>query len=300
MKAQGSISTECNYPSNFVTIKKSKIHYIEDGIGDPVLFIHGMPTSSYLWRNILPALSDKAHCIAPDLIGMGASGKPDIEYTLFEHIDYIEGFIKSLGLKNITLVMHGWGSLIGFDYARRYSDNVKAMAFYESHIRPTSDWEMLSLPVQQLATLLDRPGASYRAIVEQNYLVNRLLPNGVLRTLTKEELDSYKKPFPTPESRKPLWQYIQELPLGKSKGEATNLIEKYSIWLQKAPQPKLMMYAVPGFITTIDTVRWAKEHLPNLTLIELKDALHFAQESIPEVFSHELRKWYEEKVLNTK
>lgn len=298
MNAQEGISAQCNYPSRFLPVKESKIHYIEAGEGDPILFLHGMPTSSYLWRNIIPALSDKAHCVAPDLIGMGASGKPNIDYTLFQHIDYIESFIKKLKLKNITLVLHGWGSLIGFDYARRHSENIKAMAFFESHIRPTTDWEMLSLPVQQLATMLHRPGASYRAIVEKNYLVNKLLPNGVLRTLTAEELAQYKKPFPTPESRKPLWQYIQELPLGDNQGKVIRVIEKYSKWLQEAPQPKLMMYAIPGFITTIDSVRWAKNHIPNLTLVELQDALHFAQESMPDVFSHELREWYLNKVLN--
>lgn len=297
MTAPKSIPTECHYPSHFVSVKKSKIHYLEDGSGDPLLFLHGMPTSSYLWRNILPALSDKARCIAPDLIGMGASDKPKIDYTIFDHIQYIEGFIDALGLKNITLVLHGWGSLIGFDYARRHPSQVKAIAFFESHVRPTTDWEMLSLPVQQLATMLNKPGASYHAIVEQNYLVNRLLPNGVLRKLTPQELDHYKAPFPTPESRKPLWQYIQELPLGEGNTTVVKLIEKYSKWLQKAPQPKLMMYAIPGFITTIDTVRWAKDHICNLTLVEFQDALHFAQESMPDVFSRELRKWYLEKVI---
>ena len=292
MIREGQISAESRYPARYLSVKGSKIHYIEDGTGDPVLFLHGMPASSYLWRNIIPSLSDKARCIAPDLIGMGASDKPDIDYTVFDHIDYIQSFIESLNLKNITLVLHGWGSVIGFDYARRHANNVKAIAFFESHIRPNTEWEMLSLPVQQLATLLERPGASYKAIVEHNYLVNKLLPNGVLRRLTDDELAHYKKPFPTPKSRKPLWQYTQDLPLGKGTGRVLDLIKKYSKWLEKAPQQKLMMYAVPGFITTMETVGWAKSNPPNLTLVELEDALHFAQESMPDIFSRELREWY--------
>lgn len=250
-----------------------------------------MPTSSYLWRNIIPSLADKAHCIAPDLIGMGRSDKPPIDYTIFDHIKYIEGFIETLGLENITFVLHGWGSVVGFDYVRRHEDKIKALAFYESHVRPTTDWDMLSLPVQQLATLLKRPGASYHAIVEQNYLINKLLPNGVLRKLSEEELEQYRKPFPDAQSRKPLWQYIQDLPLGNGNGVVA-LIDKYSQWLQHAPQPKLMMYAIPGFITTMATVQWAKSHIQNLTLVELQDDLHFAQESMPDIFCKELRSWY--------
>ncbi|WP_423064082.1 haloalkane dehalogenase [Candidiatus Paracoxiella cheracis] len=291
MTTQGSVSAECKYPSNYVSIEGSNIHYIEDGTGDPVIFLHGMPTSSYLWRNIIPSLADKAHCIAPDLIGMGRSDKPPIDYTIFDHIKYIEGFIETLGLENITFVLHGWGSVVGFDYARRHEDKIKALAFYESHVRPTTDWDMFSLPVQQLATLLKRPGASYHAIVEQNYLINKLLPNGVLRKLSEEELEQYRKPFPDAQSRKPLWQYIQDLPLGNGNGVVA-LIDKYSQWLQHAPQPKLMMYAIPGFITTMATVQWAKSHIQNLTLVELQDALHFAQESMPDIFCKELRSWY--------
>ncbi len=297
MTTQGSVSAACDYPARFVSVQGSKIHYIEDGKGDPVVFLHGMPTFSYLWRNIIPSLADKAHCIAPDLIGMGASAKPNIDYTIYDHINYIQGFIEALALKNITFVLHGWGSVIGFDYARRHAANVKALAFLESHVRPTTDWDMLSLPIQQLTALLKRPGASYHAVVEQNYLIDKFLPNGVLRKLSTEEFEHYRKPFADPESRKPLWQYIQDLPLGEGNGVVT-LIEKYSQWLQHAPQPKLMLYAVPGFITTMATVQWAKEHIQNLTLVELQDALHFAQESVPAVFCKELRKWYLSAVAN--
>lgn len=288
-----SVSAAFAYPAHFASVKSAKMHYIEAGKPNGViLFVHGMPTSNYLWRNIIPALEDVAHCIAPDLIGMGKSDKPDIAYTVFDHIQYLEAFIEALNLKDITLVLHGWGSVIGFEYARRHENNVKALAFYESHVRPALDWNNLSLPVQQLSTLLHRPGASYHAIVEQNYLINKLLPNGVLRKLSEEEMEHYREPFPTPESRKPLWQYVQDLPLGASTGPVVDLMKNYSQWLQYCPQPKLMLYAVPGFITTMATVQWAKEHLPNITLVELHNELHFAQETMPDVFSAALRKWY--------
>lgn len=278
--------------SHFIEVNASTIHYVESGSGNPLVFLHGMPTHSYLWRNIIPALSDSARCIAPDLIGMGRSGKPDIAYTIFDHIDYFDAFMEAMDLKDVTLVLHGWGSVVGFDYARRHPDTVKGIAFSESHVRPITDWDMLSLPVQQLATLLKRDDVSYRAVVEKNYLVNRLLPNGVLRSLSAEELDRYREPFPTEASRKPLWQYVQDLPLGEVETPVVELIRAYSEWLTETDKPKLMLYSIPGFITTIATVQWAKEHLSNLSLVELNDALHFAQESIPGPFREALREWY--------
>lgn len=278
--------------SKFVDIDGAKLHYLEAGVGPVMLFLHGMPTSSYLWRNIIPVLSDKARCIAPDLIGMGKSDKPDIAYTVFDHIHYIEQLIEKLELKNITLVMHGWGSVIGFDIASRHEDNMHALAFYEAHVRPTTEWDMLSLPVQQLATLLHRRDASYRAIVEQNYLIRRLLPSSVLRTLTAEEMNNYEEPFKTPEDRKPLWQFIQELPLGHQEGEVVDMISRYNAWLRKTKLPKLMLYAIPGFVTTMESVRWSRENLPKLTLVEIQNALHMAQETMPEFFARELRDWF--------
>lgn len=284
---------EKTLPSDkFVSVKGSNMHYVDSGSGNPILFLHGIPTSSYLWRHIIPALSSKARCIAPDLIGMGQSDKPDIDYRVFDHIAYLEAFIDALELKNITLVLHGWGSVIGFDYARRHPTNVKAIAFYEAHLQPVTDWAQLSLPVQQFATLLNRPGASYRAVVLQNYFIEKLLPRSVIRELTDEEMSYYRAPFPTPESRKPLWQYVNDLPLGKGPDDVVKLIQQYSDWLQKTNIPKLLLYAIPGFMTTIEDVRWAREHFPNTEVAALDDALHLAQESVPGQFSEALVKWY--------
>lgn len=289
---QSIISEECHIPSHTVTVHGAKMRYLKMGHGDPLLFVHGMPTYSYLWRNVIPYLTDLGCCIAVDLIGMGESDKPDIDYTIFDHIKYFQGFIEALDLKNITLVLHGWGSVVGFDYASRHAQKMKALIFNEAHLRPAVDWEMLSLPVQQLATLLNRPGASYRAVVEHNYLIKKLLPHGVLRKLTPIEMWHYEQPFLTTHSRKPLWQYLLELPLGNGEDtEVVRLIERYSQWLQKITLPKLFLYAIPGFTTTIETVEWAKKHLPNLSLTELPDALHFAQESNPEGFALAIKNW---------
>lgn len=272
------IPTEFNYKSHFIKINGNDLHYIDEGKGDPILFLHGIPASSYVWRNIIPVLAKKARCIAPDLIGMGKSAKPDIAYRVFDHIDYIEKFIAALGLKNITLVLHGWGSVIGFDYAMRHSENIKALAFYEAHVIPVGKWEELSLPIQQLSTLLKNPSISYKAIVENDYFIDKLLPSASLRKLSKEELEYYRAPFTTPASRKPLWQYIQDVPLGNGPKDVEALMQNYAERLKKSKMPKLLLYAIPGFMTTMASVQWCKQNLSNLSLVDLGMALHFAQE----------------------
>lgn len=286
------ISAAFPFTSQFIEIDGSKIHYIEEGQGDPMLFLHGMPTSNYLWRNIIPRLSEVAHCIAPDLIGMGKSSKPDISYTIFEHIHYIEQFINLKQLTRITMVLHGWGSVIGFYLAHKYPERIKALAFYESYLGPAASSEMLSLLVQQLAVNLKNSKASYKAIVEDNFLINQLLPAAVIRELSAEELAHYAAPFQTKASRKVLWQYVQDLPKENGPIEVVNLIRDYSEWLMTCSQPKLFMYGVPGFMTPIATVVWARQHLPHLTTVDLGEVLHFAQETEPRIFADTLYKWY--------
>ena len=165
MMDQNVISAEFPFAPLYQEVKGAKIHYIDEGKGDPIVFLHGMPACNYLWRNIIPGMAKRARCIAPDLIGMGKSDKPDIAYTIFDHIDYISDFIDSLNLSDITLVLHGWGSIIGFDYAMKNQDKVKGIVFYEAHVRPVTSWDMLSLPVQQLAAMLVDPKSAKKSIM---------------------------------------------------------------------------------------------------------------------------------------
>lgn len=294
MTGQVEISAQCDFKSHYLSVQGAKIHYYDEGAGDPMVFLHGMPTSAYLWRNIIPVLSPTARCIAPDLIGMGKSDKPDIAYRIFDHVEYIEAFIESLDLQNITLVLHGWGSVVGLEYARRHPDKIKAIAFYEAHLKPVTEWHQLSLPVQQLASMLRNPKAARHAVVDQNYLIKRLLPSAVVRKLSQQELDCYSAPFTTTSARLPLWQYLNDLPLGNGPKDVVDLISVYSDWLQQTTFPKLLLYAIPGFITTVDMVQWAKAHLKNLTMVVLNDAMHFAQESAPDQFAKALLSWYRE------
>jgi haloalkane dehalogenase len=284
-----------DYPfeSHYEDVDGVNIHYIDEGEGDVILFLHGVPTWSYLWRKIIPTMQSHARCIAPDLVGFGRSDKPEQAYSIFDHIQSITKFIQQLNLKNITLVMHGWGSVIGFHYAMQHPENIKGLAFLESHVRANMDWSMLSLPVQQLAeTMLDEPDQGYELLMQSDFFMENIFKQGILKHLSEEEWQAYSEPFGDIGTKKAVWQYIQDLPLREPDKEVLDLISDYSATLKESNHPKLMLYAVPGFITTIETVNWAKNNLSNLTLVDIGDALHYPQETNPEIIGDELQKWF--------
>jgi haloalkane dehalogenase len=281
------ISSDFPYESHFVEIDGSKLHYIEKGSGDPILLLHGMPTSSYIWRNIIPHLATLGRCIAPDLIGMGQSDKPNIQYSIFDHIRYINTFIESLGLKNITLIMHGWGSIIGLNYAMNHEKNCKGLVLYEAYLR-TLDGEYLSLPYQE--QLYELQENHFDIVANGAHFVDQVLPQLVLRALTQDEMNRYRKPFEGEGSGKPLQQYVQEI-LPNNSEKLNQLINDYSEKLRKSKLPKLMLYSVPGFITTIATIMWAKEHLNPLEIADIGEALHCAQETNPDTMGETISVW---------
>lgn len=288
-----STAIPCEFPyiEKRASINGIELSYIEQGQGDPILFLHGIPTSNYLWRNIIPHLSDQGRCIAPDLVGMGHSDQPDIEYTVFDHIFYIEQFIEKLELTNITLVMHAWGSVIGFKYAMRYPEKIKALIFMEAHIRPIIDSDNVALPVQQRAHQLN-------GIENAKDLINHVLPAGAMRHLSVEEMQHYQAQGDRPQTSKAIRQYLKDLPLDATLTPVAKLISEYSIQLQNCEIPKLMLYALPGFNTSIATVMWAKEHLPNISVVEIEDALHFAQESHPDEVGQAMSRWLQQLSAN--
>lgn len=284
------IAVNSSIPSKYVEVFGSKMHYTETGDGDPIVFLHGIPTSSYIWRNVVPHLAPLGRCIAPDLIGFGHSDKPDIAYSVFDHIAYFDQFINALQLKNITLVMHGWGSVIGFDYAMRHQSNCKGLVFYEAFLRPF-DLDDISLPYQeQLSTLKAKPD-SHDASSNGIAFVDQIIPQAIMRELTTEEMAHYRAPFIAEGTSKPILQYLSELPTGAQKSKVDALIAAYSKKLCLSPLPKLMLYSLPGFITTIATAMWAKEHLPNLEIVDIGEELHLAQESCPELIGESISIW---------
>ena len=287
------LATKLIQPSHFVNVLNSKMHYLESGNGDPIVFLHGIPTWSYTWRNVIPHLEGIGRCIAPDLIGMGRSDKPKIEYTIFDHIRYFEAFMSAMNLNNVSLVMHAWGAIIGFDYAMRYPEQIKSLVFFETpHVRPAVARDMLSLPIQELTTLLNVADEGRDMILNSHYYVDRILLSGVLRALKAEEKHYYREPFQTAADRQPIWQFLQEYPRGDNNSSPVlDLIAAYSARLQQSSIPKLMLYAFPGFVTPISSVEWAQTNFPNLTVVELGEALHLVQESKPHILGDSIREW---------
>ena len=287
------ISAEFPFEPKYVEVLGSWMHYIDEGRGDPVLFLHGNPTSSYLWRNIIPYLTPKARCIAPDLIGMGKSDKPDIDYRFFDHMRYIDAFIETMGLENITLVIHDWGSGLGFHHAMRHEDNIKGIAFMEAMVRPMPSWDLFPEAFQGIFKAFRTPEIGWNMIVNDNMFVEQLLPGGVARGLTEQEMEHYREPFKDPAHRKPVWVWPNELAIEGEPADVVEVIGDYCEKLQQSKLPKLLFYAEPGAILGAPMVEWCKEHLENLTTVDIGAGIHYVQEDNPHLIGSELAKWYE-------
>jgi haloalkane dehalogenase len=293
MTTSQEISADFTFKSNYVEVHGSKMHYVDEGSGDPILFLHGNVTSSYLWRNIIPYMTSLGRCIAPDLIGMGKSDKPDLNYCFFDHVKYVEGFIESLDLKNITLVMHDWGSALGFHYAMRHEDNVKGIAFMEAILRPKT-WAGFSKEFKMGFKLMRSPGIGWLMISVMNIFINQMLPKSIVRELTAEEKDYYAAPFKTIGSRRPLRQWPCEVPIDGHPTDVHEAISEYSQRLQESEIPKLLFHASPGVVIDKKEFAWCKQHLKNLTTSDIGEGLHFVQEDNPHEIGSELCSWYKD------
>ena len=291
--ATQAISADFPYAPHYVEVHGSKLHYVDEGSGDPILFLHGNPTSSYLWRNVIPHVQAHGRCLAMDLIGMGKSDKPDLDYSFFDHSQYVEGFIEALGLRNLTLVLHDWGSALGFHYAMRHESNIKALAFMEALVKPIPGWEAFPPDVQEALQAFRTPEVGWDMIVNQHMFVERLLPALVVRQLTDAEMDYYRAPYVDPPTRKPVWRWPNEIPIA---GEPTNVVavvEEYSRKLQQSPLPKLLVTATPGAIVTAPVVEWCQQNLPHLTVVDIGPGTHYFQEDNPHGIGTALANWYQ-------
>ena len=289
--SETNISADFPFEPHFAGLLGSRLHYVDEGSGDPILFLHGNPTSSYLWRNIIPHLTSAGRCIAPDLIGMGKSGKPDIEYTFFDHSRYVEGFIEALGLENITFVIHDWGSAIGFHYARRHENNVKGLAFMEAILGPLQSWDDMHPGFRRMLRAFRTPDAGWDMIVNQNFFVEQALPGAVSRKLTEEEMNVYREPYLELEARKPLWRWPNEIPIEGKPADVHEAVEDYQRWLHRTQLPKLLLHASPGVLIREQAVEWAKANLPNLKTADIGTGIHFVQEDNPHQIGAELAAW---------
>lgn len=291
MKSSTEISADFPFESKYVNVKGSNMHYVEEGEGDPILFIHGNPTSSYLWRNVIPHLKNQGRCIALDHIGMGKSDKPNIEYGFKNSYEYLEGFIDSLGLKNITLVLHDWGSIMGFHYANTHRNNVKAIAFMEASI-DVPRFETMPKDVKFGLRLMRSKVFGPLLVKRMNIFIKKMLPDLITRNLTDEELAHYAAPYATVKSRTPLLAWPKDVPIKGSPEFSYKRVKSYAAWLKESEIPKLCLYVTPGVGLQAEDVETIKREFKNTKLVYLGEGLHFIQEDYPHEIGREISEWH--------
>jgi haloalkane dehalogenase len=279
-----------------IEIHGKRIAYVESGVGDPIVFQHGNPTSSYLWRNIMPHLSDQGRCIAVDLIGMGDSDKldnpgPD-SYRYVEHREYLFAAWEALGIADrVTFVIHDWGSALGFDWAFQHPDAVLGIAYMEAIVRPVSwdDWPAEAKPVFQGF----RSEAGEKMVLEKNIFVERVLPGSVIRELTDEEMSVYRRPFLEPgEDRRPTLTWPRQIPIEGEPADVHEIVTAYSEWLAECDIPKLFVNAEPGAILT-GAQREFCRGFKNQVEVTVPGT-HFIQEDSPQEIGEAIARWRRE------
>ncbi len=277
-----------------VEVKGTKIHYVAQGTGDPVLFIHGNPTSSYLWRNVMPFVSDQGRAIAPDLIGMGRSGKPKNEYNYADHYEYLEAFIDALKLKNITFVVHDWGATLGFDYASRHPGWVKRIAFMEGvlpPIFPQPSFEAMGQEMGGMFRAFKDPLKGRELIIENHMFVEKILPNFVNRPLGPTAMAEYRSPYTDPASREPLLAWPREIPIAGEPKDVVARMNEIKKFMTTTRKPILLLYADPGVLVPPKLVPWYVKNIHRLETSFVGQGFHFIQEDNPAAIGRALSDW---------
>ncbi|MDG0792314.1 haloalkane dehalogenase [Cohnella ginsengisoli] len=284
------------FESRYMTVKGHRLHYVDLGAGDPVVFLHGNPTWSYMYRNIIPYAQDTRRCIAVDLIGMGRSDKPDIGYTFLEHVDYVTRFIEQLELDNITLVGHDWGMAIGLQYAMRHPGKIKAIAMLEPQaLYPNAAWSDFSPPeAQPLFQKLRDPAEGWPFMRDNSVFVEGMTSTIINRTISPEEHEQYREPFRRPEDRKPMWVFPNQIPIEGRPAEVVEAVNARNEWLTSSPIPKLLFYATPGCTVREPQLAWCTANLPNLTLSDIGKGFHHLAEENPHAVGSVLRRWLQQ------
>ncbi len=298
--AGADVSAEFPYERHSVDVLGSDMAYVDEGNGPVVLFIHGNPTSSYLWRNVIPHVADDHRAIALDLIGMGASAKPDIGYTFQDHYAHVEGFIDGLELTDITLVLHDWGGSLGGLYAARNSGNVRAIVMMEAAAPPAlpvPSWDAVPNPeVRATFQAFRDPVQGPQIIQEQNVFVEGFLPSAIMRELGDAEMDAYRAPFPTSESRLPVYVWPNEIPIEGEPARNVAVMAEISEWLTSSEQPKLVLYADPGMIVSPETAAFIAASYSNVETRFVGPGLHYIQEDHPDVIGRNISDWLRDRV----
>jgi haloalkane dehalogenase len=273
-----------------LTVLDSTIHYVEGGQGDPIVFLHGNPTSSYLWRNVMPPLLGEGRCLAPDLIGMGKSGKPDLAYHFLDHARYLDAWFDALDLRRVTLVIHDWGSALGIHWARRHAERVAGIAMMEAIVEPIG-WKDFPQAIAPLFQAFRTPGVGEKLILEENQFIEKVLPGAIVRKLAPEEMEAYRAPFRDPAARRPMLAWPRQLPIAGEPKDVVAIVEESARWLGENAVPKLLLTFEPGALITDRAARWCAEHMRNLEIRKIGPGVHFVQEDHPQAIAAAVRDW---------
>jgi haloalkane dehalogenase len=278
------VTADERYAKKRAAILGRTICYVEEGAGDPIVFLHGNPTSSYLWRNVIPHVAHLGRCIAPDLIGMGDSDKIQTSgpgsYRFVEHRQYLDALLTHLEVaSNVVLVVHDWGSALGFDWANRHRDAVQGLAYMEGIVRPVT-WDEWPDTARQVFRGFRSP-AGEEMVLEKNMFVERVLPGSILRSLTQDEMTVYRRPYLTQgEDRRPTLSWPREIPIDGDPADVAEIVSSYAAWLETSTVPKLFVNAEPGAILT-GTQREYCRTWPNQEEVTVAGS-HFIQEDSPD------------------
>jgi haloalkane dehalogenase len=270
-----------------VRVLDSDISYVDVGHSDPIVFLHGNPTSSYLWRNIIPHVSDLGRCLAPDLVGMGQSGpSPRGAYRFADHARYLDAWFEALDLTtNVTLVLHDWGSALGFYRAYRFPTHVRAIVYMEAIVQPRR-WADFPQGRDQMFRAL-RSEQGEHLVLNENFFIETVLPKSIIRRLGDAEMNAYRKPFLQRETRLPMLVWPRELPIEGEPADIVAVVERYNEWLASSPIPKLFINAEPGALLT-DRARKVCRSWPNQREVCV-EGIHFVQEDSPAEIGAALR-----------
>ncbi len=288
MKSDGEQS------KSHVQVLGKRMAYVEMGEGDPIVFQHGNPTSSYLWRNIMPHLREHGRCIALDLIGMGDSDKLDDSgpdrYSFVEHRKYFDAALEALGIaENVRLVVHDWGSALGFDWANRHRDKVAGICYMEGIVCPVASWDDWPEAARSVFQGF-RSSAGEDMVLEKNIFVERVLPGSIIRTLDEQDMAAYRRPFAEPgESRRPTLSWPRQLPIAGEPAEVVAIVKAYGDWLKSSDVPKLFINAEPGAILTGPQREFCRSW-PNQIEITVR-GVHFIQEDSPDEIGLGIADW---------
>jgi haloalkane dehalogenase len=277
------------YPRQRVAVCGTEMSYLDVGEGDPVVFLHGNPTWSFLWRNVIPYVADRNRCLAPDLVGMGRSGKaPDDQYRFADHARYVDAWFRAVvGEQPVVLVLHDWGSALGFYWALRHPAQVRAIAYMEAIVMPRR-WDDLPDSRRELFQRLRSPEGE-RLVFDDNFFVETVLPRSIIRKLEDQEMEAYREPFRDPGTRTPTLVWPRELPIEGEPADVVEIVDRYARWLAGSSVPKLLIKAEPGSLL-VGRAYASCRAWPNQREVSVQ-GIHFVQEDSPDKIGTALREF---------